>query len=252
MGNFYADEFVKVMAAVYGQAGISLLAFNTRCHDCIAEGYGSSGEFKYVGGSVADFLTCIPDIQGAVTFVGAELSKVVLQGYSLGCDRIVTYMSRTNTSYPSVLLSPCDSFEIQRKWLADQGRTVEGQLTTLSTAILSDEIVLTNPAEYGVRLNGELYLNPVTPVALRSIVGGPAFRNFRLDLSPPFHINARAFAYFGGKDPLQTSPSEQFLRYLRDSFLAVESLVLPDGDHSFSGYEVRVASSIAEWIAKVA
>src|ERR1039457_7651208 len=66
-GNFYANNFVPLMARTYAQAGINFLSINTSGHDGIAEG-DRKGELEYVGGGRSSFNECVPDIHAAVTF----------------------------------------------------------------------------------------------------------------------------------------------------------------------------------------
>lgn len=248
MGNFYADQFVRVMAAIFGANGINLLAFNTRCHDCISEGFSSDGAFAYVGGSISRFETCVEDIEGAVQFVRGIAPEVVLQGYSLGCDRIVSFMLSSRERYRAVLLSPCDSYEIQKIWLSSLGRTVESQRQRIATMPKTREVNLLPGAEYGVRMNGEEYLNPVTASALDSIISGLPFQLFRTSESLKYELSTDALVYLGGKDPLQTSSADQVLSLLRSHFCSVEEIVVAEGDHSFSGFEEQVAERVVSWI----
>src|SRR5262245_35994529 len=53
-GNFYQNEFLRVMAKVYMAAGINFLSFNLAGHDALAEGYRHEWDFEYVGGAVMD------------------------------------------------------------------------------------------------------------------------------------------------------------------------------------------------------
>jgi len=250
MGNFYADQFVRVMASTYAARNISLLAFNTRCHDCVSEGYSRDDEFRYVGGSLSHFDTCVDDLAGAVEFVEGLSSEVILQGYSLGCDRIVSYVLSAGVKFRSILLSPCDSYEIQRIWLEGSQRSVEFQRSELSKLPPGDDSQLTLLpfTEYGVRMNGEFYENPISVDALKSIVNGPPFSLFNLAESPRYFIDAPALVYIGRRDPLQTSKCDMMLSYLEERFQKISPLVSDEGDHCFTGQELEIARAIADWI----
>src|SRR6266853_5149504 len=106
-GNFYANSFVPTMARIYTKAGAGFLSINTSCHDGIAEG-DRRGNLEYVGGGCADFNECLADIEAAIAFARRFCDRVVLQGHSLGCDRVIHYLTNTRAKHDFVLLSPCD------------------------------------------------------------------------------------------------------------------------------------------------
>src|SRR5665213_942654 len=67
-GNFYQNEFLRIMARTYLASGINFLSFNLAGHDAMTEGYRNEWDFEYVGGAGTDFNECLFDIQAAVDF----------------------------------------------------------------------------------------------------------------------------------------------------------------------------------------
>ena len=92
MGNFYHNLFLRLMGRRYVEAGINLLPFNLAAHDCVSEGFRFDYSFGYTGGAIVEFGTCVDDIAAAVAQAEAFSDAVILQGHSLGCDRIIQYI----------------------------------------------------------------------------------------------------------------------------------------------------------------
>lgn len=248
LGNFYQNKFLHAMAEAYKNAGAQLLSVNMTAHDSIAEGYYSGGRMEYVGGSIADFQTCVEDIRAIVAWARQRLNTVVLQGHSLGCDRVIQYMLSHNDQVPYVLLSPCDSHALQLQWL--RGEAVESQVRRLRTGPVSTRLEWLEESEYGVRGGADwTYPIPITRDALLSILEGPPMRLFRLHDGARFTITTPGLIYLGGQDRLQTAPPEQVITELRGRLLGAEWLHAPDGDHSLGGVEAVIARKIANWIA---
>src|SRR5271154_5119255 len=67
-GNFYQNEFLRIMAKTYLDANINFLSFNLAGHDAVTEGYRNEWDFEYAGGALTDFNDCVCDIQAAIDF----------------------------------------------------------------------------------------------------------------------------------------------------------------------------------------
>ena len=249
LGNFYQNQFVRVMAQKYADAGMSFLSFNLANHDGVAEGYKKGDEFLYVGGSVADFGECVSDIQGAIDFARDLAPRIILQGHSLGCDRVLHFLVSTSAEYDFVLLAPCDSYELQRRWIAPE--TVEEQISRLKAdAGTTAEALDWLPArEYGISQgDGWVYPIPVTRKALLSIMEGPVFKLIRIEHPARFWIKQNAFIYIGGFDALQTAASDKVFDYFEKRTKHVTRSFVREGDHMLRGCEDVVAEGIVDWI----
>ena len=161
LGNFYQNEFLRVMAAVYTAHGINLLSFNLRGHDALAEGYRNEWDFEYAGGSIATFTECVIDLQAAVDFVAPFSDRIILQGHSMGCDRVLHYLLSTGADYDAILLSPCDSYQLQANWIAPE--TVEHQIARLKRHTPSEtHYEWLSPSEFGITQGDWDYSIPIT------------------------------------------------------------------------------------------
>lgn len=245
LGNFYQNYFIRVMARAYLEAGLGLLSFNLSGHDGIAEGY-RDGAFEYIGGSLMEFGDCLADIHGAIGFASEYGQRVILQGHSLGCDRVLHYMLTSGSIHDFVLLSPCDSYRLQCNRIHPQ--TVEEQIQRLKNDTELGWGDLVGAAEYGVSQQGDEYAIPITKRALLSVLESSAYRLIRLDLGMRFRIASRCFIYVGGQDPLQTWECGRMFGHFEDRTLGVKRLFVARGDHDLSPCEAEVSEAIVAWI----
>lgn len=245
-GNFYQNQFVRQMALAYLGNSINFLSFNLSSHDGLAEGYSHENEFAYTGGALADFEECIGDIKGAIEFTQPFSKRVILQGHSLGCDRILHFLISTQAKYDFILLSPCDSFQLQSNWIAPQAVQVQIQRLRAKGQRLADlEWVSTN--EYGIKQGTWVYPIPITRKALISILDGPPLKLLNIENPYNFFIDQDALVVIGGKDELQTSRSEVMFEYLQKRVRKLSKAYFPIGDHFLAGCEEEVIAVIIEW-----
>ncbi len=247
LGNFYQQPFIRVFANHLMQHRIALLSFNLTAHDGISEGYNPVGEMRYVGGSLSVFETCLDDLDALVGLARSLCPQVVLQGHSLGCDRVLFYTKQREAHMPLILLSPCDSHRLQELWL--DGETVPEQVARLRAD--SDggrEMQLVQSCEYGVSgPDGWTYNIPITKAALLSIIAGPPFQTLRVGGAAELVSRAPAFVYVGGDDAIRGAPLVELVGHVRRLVPAARVFRVEDGDHSLVGCEEAVAKAISAW-----
>jgi hypothetical protein len=248
LGNFYQNQFLRFMAKKYLEIGINFLSFNLSCHDGIGEGFRYEDGFEYVGGSVAPFSSCLYDIEGAISFISPFSDRVILQGHSLGCDRVLHFLTTNRASYDFILLSPCDSYNLQSIWLANE--SVADQINRLrNQKPFAGAFDWLPSQEYGVRQKGEDYVIPITRPALLSIIDGPPFRLINIAKPSPFYLSQNCYIYIGGNDALQTSHPDVMFSYFEKRVSGVTRSFVPHGDHDLSGCEQEVIQGIVSWCA---
>jgi hypothetical protein len=247
-GNFYQAYFPHVFAKKYTENGFNFLSFNLTSHDGFSEGYINENGFDYVGGAVSDFSNCLSDIEGAIDFAKEFSDRIILQGHSLGCDRTVEYLLKSNQNYDFILLAPCDSYRLQEKWLSPE-ETVENQIERLKKGYSDIRDYDWLPAkEYGVYSQNEEYILPITRKALLSIMTGAPFKLFNIQKPIDYFINQNSFIYLGGNDSLQTDKSEIMFKFLKDRIKAIEPCFIVKGDHMMKNCEEEVALKILNWL----
>lgn len=252
LGNFYQQPFIRVFANQLARHNIALLSFNLTSHDGISEGYTDDGEMHYIGGSLSRFDTCLDDLDVLLQLGKSICPRVILQGHSLGCDRVLFYEQQRTTGFPLVLLSPCDSYRLQAAWL--RGETVQQQAARLSQmGGDSDDPLLLPPCEYGLSgPDGWTYEIPVSRSTLLSIVDGPPFRILRVGSTADPVSRGPAFIYMSECDTIRGVALDAMRDHVRQLLPAAQVYTDPNGDHSLDGSETAVAGAIAAWATSVA
>lgn len=255
-GNFYQNKFIWYMSDLYCKNGIDFLSINTSAHDGISEGYYGKN-LKYVGGAVTRYQDSQLDIQAAVDFARQlGYDDIILQGHSLGCDKIIDFSINSRDNLDIILLSPADSYAVQSNWIAPE--TVGGQISRLQNELRkvddfawgSADLDWLKPHEYGARGKNEdwVYQIPVTRDTLLSILTGSAFKYLNLKLSPEFYIDVNAVVYIGGSDALLFVSPTEMSNYLRGKFKNFTPILDIDADHDIIGVEEKLILRLIEWI----
>ena len=252
LGNFYHQPFIPVFARVLTREGINLLSCNMRTHDGIAEGYDREGEMKYIGGSVARFETCVADIQGAVRWSERLGGKVYLQGHSLGCDRVLHYLENTGAELSPILLSPCDSYQLQRDWLGaekfSQQQATLGERKKVQAKEEGNPWTLAPREAYGLKgEDGWTYEIPATEDVLESILLGAVGQLLAIEKDAVAISSADALAYLGQGDPIRGATIGDMKTRL-EVLLPKITLIEGPGDHNMEECEEETARGVAEWI----
>jgi pimeloyl-ACP methyl ester carboxylesterase len=252
-GNFYANQWLRVMAKLYGESGINFLSFNLTAHDGIVESYRTMGDnrlddFAYSGFSIVNFETCIEDIQGAINFVHPFSKRIILQGHSLGCDRVLYYLISQKANYDFILIGPADSYQLHENLLKPE--TIDHQIERLKARpTLPDNYDWLPLHEYGIKQPPrEVYCIPITRDALLSIVQGPPFKIIRIISPARFYLAQGAAIYMGGKDGFQTWSPEVMYKFFEEHIQDVTRIYRPENDHELKGCEVDVTEQIIKWV----
>ncbi len=246
--NFYCTRFIPALAQAYQAAGITFLTFNLTCHDAVAEGEFTDGHVEYVGGAFSIFETCRDDIDAAISVIASRCSRLILQGHSLGCDRVVDYLlQRKRGDLEAILLSPCDSYRLQKEYLG--GKRPEKQALFLERQECRDAFELLPPSVYGVNQGGSwTYPIPTTRRTLLSILNGSPFKLFNLEHPVDYRVPSRTLAVIGKRDALTAAGSGQMLGHLKQRFPNLTTSIDPESDHSFANRETWLASELVDWV----
>ncbi len=246
LGNFYFNPFLDEFARFYCENGISFLSFNHQTHDSIAESE-INGKLEYIGGSISKFSSCLDDfdsLRNLLAEIGYE--SFIMQGHSLGCERVVFDRRNTSKNWPLILLAPVNSYATQRAWCAKRlGLTIE-ELT---------ESILANPSR---NLRNEIYGSPSSNPEWDYNI--PIFENAYLSF-----IQSEAFCYFSPERTVLESIDESLIVFskndafhsfydgdLQHFFRTVSGegskFLALDCDHDFKGKMQIVCETCVEFI----
>lgn len=244
-GNFYENDFLPFMAQNYSAAGISFLTVNNRGHDCMAEVYRNK-KLEYIGGNHESLEECVLDIQGAIEFAKQTVGgKIILQGHSLGCLKVLIYLVQVEEAYDFILLSPSDSFQLQANYIYPE--TIEMQIERIKEHYADNTTVMLPNKEFGIKEGDVNYFIPTTAKNLISLFGGSQARLLSYKNPQNYFINSHALIYCGGEDRLQTETMDDVKRFFTQRTLDSSYIYHKGGDHHFHGYENDVTNQIANW-----
>lgn len=255
-GNFYQNLFLRYLAKSYNENGYNFLSFNLRAHDGFAEGYQNVEDFEYVGGATSEFETYFLDMEGAINFAKTFSKKIVLEGHSMGCDRVIDYMLRKKETYDCILLSPSDSYMIQTNWLKRQfGITVEQQLSELEERLKTprrkEDIDWLPFNTYGIYYTNEEHFLPVSAKTMYSVLRGASFWTFNITKPTEYYLDCNCFVYLGGKDELLTCTGDEMIQHITKRFKKVTPMFLPEAEHMIENVELNLCRQIAEWLQTI-
>lgn len=255
-GNFYQNKFLWEMSNLYCQNGIDLLTINLSSHDGLAEGYYGV-QLKYVGGGVADYSDSQKDIQAAVDYATRlGYKEIILQGHSLGCDKILEYSLTNRGNNKMIMLSPVDSYAVQALWRRPE--TVEEQIKRIENMDFpvadngwgKADLNWADKNEYGALGDCAewVYQIPITYDALINILKGSAFYYLNLKQNPDFSLDNKSFAFVGKRDGLQLHEQHIWVDYLKSKFKDITIVDDLNADHDVIGVEKELITRIVKWI----
>lgn len=250
-GNMLSFTPLVDLAGMYIENGYNLLTFDLKAHDCIAEGNWIDSKrmsdfFYYVGGSLEPFERCVIDIESVIQFAFSFSDHIILQGHSMGCERIITYQLVTHSHYHTILLSPCDAYQLQMDYIYP--KTIKDQLNELAKY---EENVLLPPEFFGINSSkGEKYTIPIYKSAMESILTGYALKIFRQDKNLEYYLPIKCLCILGKNDPLQTYPPQKAFHILKDKFEDFQGYAL-QGDHEMIPAAPEMIAIILSWIKKL-
>ena len=244
-GNFYENDFIPKMAESYAAAGINFLCVNNRGHDGIAEAYQDK-KVVYIGGAIEYPEQCILDIKGAIKYAEEFSTRIILQGHSFGCQKVLAYLVEAKAPNEFVLLSPADTYQLQSNYI--RPATIPEQLNRIRREYSDRMDELLPISEFGENQPGAEYYIPISAKSFVSLFGGSLPELLRYEQPLKYYLKASGFVYYGGKDTLwtvsKTVVEQFFIEHLEDlTFYYYEN-----GDHHFHGFETIVAGEIINWV----
>jgi len=242
-GNFYHNAFLRSMYSNYPNRNVALLGVNTRGNAALVEGKRGN-DVIYVGSARERLSECLLDISAAVDFARQRVDRVVLQGHSYGCDKVV-YYARANPDMDLVLISPANSITLQERYFSFS--RLKQLLTGPVDAQSVDGWNLAPRGYYGVRTSAQEYDIPVETHVLKAMLDGEDLTTFDY-AEDPTPISAKALVLIGGTDDLQLGRATDAVQFCSKLIPRGEVVLHARGDHFFCGYEAELSALILDWI----
>ena len=243
-GCFYVEEYTSFLAEELPPLGIGVLFTNNRGSH-VMEAWQNSGA------ALEMFEDCVLDIDAWIRFaLDAGYRRVILQGHSLGTEKVVYYLNRGNDARKVsalILLGVSDSFGNQAAIakafpvdpMTEAKRLVaEGRGEQFLTSIW-------RPHGGAVPKSAASYLNFFSPgselskaLPLRQRGGLSYYRRIQMPI----------LVVVGEFDPFTCIPVKDALALLAKENGRTLSKLSPDADHDFSGKGKELAGAIKEFL----
>jgi hypothetical protein len=240
-GNFYHNSFLRTMYSLYPEYGIGILGVNTRGAAALAEGY-RFGRLTYVGSAFERLTDCWLDVQAAMTFAQERCGRVLLQGHSYGCDKVV-YCATKGIDAELVLISPANSVMLQAGHSPDSWTD---QFLSLSRGL--DEWSLAPKKAFGIRTPNKAYDIPIAAAVLAEVLTEEDLRAFDYSHPPTVRPPNRALVVLGEGDDLQLDKVATMAEYCQQLLPFGQVVIHSTGNHQFIGHERELCDIIRTWI----
>lgn len=126
--NFYENYFMVPLTKALMKENISVLSTNNR-------GSAVMQVYPHAGAALEHFEDCVLDIDSWVKFaVSQGYRQIILQGHSLGAEKVVYYMSKgknRNKINKIILLGPADTYGYTKKLLGKNKIRLMNEAKTL-------------------------------------------------------------------------------------------------------------------------
>ncbi len=249
--NFYANDFVWNIADAAEPLGVSMLSVNNRgAYTLELYGYGP-GDKRNTGAASEFFEKCLLDIDAWISYaVSLGYKKIILEGHSLGTEKIVYYMAKgkfADKIKAIMLFGFSDSFGTNMQYLNKSEENImeeaknmikEGKGSQfLSKNWLSHAGILPKNAESYVNFfEGDSELSKAFPIRLGS--GLEMYKNIRVPI----------LGVIGDIKEYTVIPVSNAVELLRKENDMAEIHQIKNSDHSFSESGKELASIVEKFL----
>jgi len=241
--NFYQPSYVKIGRAL-AQLGYACISVNTRMHD-IGFNIGDRDGKRIRGGGYWGVASQEgKDIAAWIDFVSQRGFKhVVLVGHSAGWSEVRRYQAEKQDQRVVGLISASGGF-----WATSEKPDAEllAQANRLIAEGHGDELLRLPNRRFASYISAATYVdNWTTPPELKDFFG--------LESKNPgvTRIRCPLLAFFGTRDDVGTQKDldlmKSCIKRQPTGPSRVDTLLIQNGDHMYTGQESQVAEKIAEW-----
>ncbi len=241
--NFYYPTYVNIGRALAAR-GFAVVAVNTRMHDLGTVAAGLQGEKRIRGGAYwGRYSEQARDIAAWIDFANRRgFKKVVLAGHSAGTTAVETYQAEKQDSRVAGLVLASGRFE---PVTTPTDQEMLAQATRLVAEDRGEELL-----HYPNRPSPS-FVSAATFVDLAQWLPTDFF-GVRTQDPPVMRIRCPILAWFGTNEAdigteADLTLLKSTLKRLPTGPSRVDTLMIQNAGHMYSGEEVQVAQTIARW-----
>jgi alpha-beta hydrolase superfamily lysophospholipase len=258
--NFYEEQFFENMFVQFPKRGFSFLSINNRGNSVLTH------TWQKTGSALEKFEDCILDFDAWIEFVLKKgYSTIILQGHSLGTEKIVYYMSKgkhRDKVSGVILLGFSDSYGCTIKFM-EKSKSKE--------ALFSEAKKLVSAGKGEQFLTTEWYSHAgILPKSAESFLNQFS-ENSELSKAFPFRTRKLEFyskikvpilAVISGNDKHTADtvvtdgsehtviPVKEAAELLKKSNKKTTVAIIPETNHDFEGKEKEVTKVVGDFLVK--
>ncbi len=242
--GFYVEEFEKYFIEELPQLGISTLFTNNR-------GNFVQESWQKTGAAVEKFEDCLIDINNWIEFALSQgYEKIILQGHSLGTEKVVYYMNRGKYADKVVavsLLGFADSYGNQMLFAKDKHLQLMNEANDLVKQYKGDQYLTSvwfchagvlpkSAASYINFFSQDSELSKALPLRLGK------------DLKYYSEIKVPILGIVGDKDPWTILPVPEAAELMRKGNQNADVFIISDCEHSFTGKQKELIEIVKNFL----
>jgi len=246
VGNFHENKFIDSISEKVVAAGCAFFAFNNRGAGIVTDFIkrrARAVNYIRIGGSIEKFEDCVLDIEAAIDYLNRRgFKEIILQGHSLGCQKIIYYWHRIKDKRVKklILLAPVDDVDYVKRKL---GRRYQSSLLMARQR---------HRVESKAALPGHMEFYPLMTAAKFLDVGDPdstagGLLDRKGEMREVASVRLPLLAVFGSRDEYEARP-ELCLKNLAGKNEQCRTRLIRNAGHGFAGYERELATIVASWL----
>lgn len=246
VGNFYENPFIDPVSESVLEKNIAFLSFNNRGAGIVTE-FLRTNKRENIGGSIEIFEECLLDIEGALNFLQKRgYAEMILQGHSLGCQKIVYYQHNKKDKRVKglILIAPVNDAEFVSKKLFNKSK-YENSLKIAKDMIREGKAQDPVPKwmQYYPMLSANMFLQVSDPNSTSGRI-----LDYSGKLTELKDIRVPILAIFGSKDDFQIQPADKL--HIIKNITGCDILLIKNSNHLFDSCEMKLAENISKWIVR--
>ena len=257
-GDFYTHGFVEPLASAYKKIRFPFLLANNRGHDVFPDirKHNPDGKIEWatIGSAYERFADSGKDIRAWIDFLERRgKTKIILQGYSYGANKAVSYAAKENDARVAglIILSGANDTGLMQDLLGkEKYGLVCAQVKSKIAEGKGSELV---PDELGVicKMSYATYSDYLAD-------GGDGDILRYHDLSAKSwnvlgSVKVPILAIYGSKDKYMKPSAKaaaDAIKLKATSAKSVETKIIGEAGHSFLGKEAELSGEISDWLEK--